>query len=56
MMPFCCNGGGGDQDRLSVRDVTTIVSPCGGPLGAAGNSRTVIQSVHTVAAGTYRSE
>ena len=53
MMPFCSDGGGGDQDKLRVCDVAVIVSPCGGPLGATGN--TMMHLYHR-AVGTYCSE
>ena len=34
MTPFCCEGRGGDQKRMRVREVTEMVKYWGGPLGA----------------------
>ena len=34
MTPFCCEGRGGDQERVMVREVAVMVKFWGGPLGA----------------------
>ena len=41
MTPLRCESRGGDQDRVSVREVANIVKFCGGPLGTI-ESETII--------------
>ena len=38
MTPLRCEGRGGDQERVSVREVTDDARPCGGPLGTKQHS------------------
>ena len=45
MTPLRCEGRGGDQERVSVRDVVEIVKFWGGPLGTVLYKVTAIKIV-----------
>ena len=40
MIPFCCEGRGGDQERVSEREVVDDTRLCGCPLGTKQHSLT----------------